>query len=288
MKSVFLSSVARGLEPYREAVFRAINGLDGYHCVRMEDFGARTTDPAGFCESRVAECDIFIGLVGHGYGSSPRDSDKSYTEAEYDAAVACKKPCLMFQTPEEFPVPANLIENDETRQKQEMFRRRIRQKETLEFFENDKELAAKVVQAIHNERENGLDVLRVQQGPSTRLLFPFVTNRFGYDTGIAVINTTADPFGTEPSSGTCGVSYYGDDFGGTLPVPAKQTSSVVGAGEQLVFTLSGGNAGNGILAAPGFQGYLIVECHFTRAAGFAHMKLLGKIASGTGYLAQVL
>ena len=41
VRTVFLSSVALSLEGYRNAVYRAIERLDGYHCVRMEDFGAR-------------------------------------------------------------------------------------------------------------------------------------------------------------------------------------------------------------------------------------------------------
>jgi len=41
LKSVFLSSTARDLHPHRQAVYPAIEALDGYHCVRMEDFGAR-------------------------------------------------------------------------------------------------------------------------------------------------------------------------------------------------------------------------------------------------------
>ena len=32
------------------------------------------------------------------------------------------------------------------------------------------------------------------------LLFPFVTNQAGFDTGIAIANTSQDPFGTFPSS----------------------------------------------------------------------------------------
>ena len=41
MKKVFLSSTARDLTEYRDKVYQAIDGLDGFHCVRMEDFGAR-------------------------------------------------------------------------------------------------------------------------------------------------------------------------------------------------------------------------------------------------------
>src|SRR4051794_11068003 len=45
MVEVFLSSTARDLSECRTGVYRAIEGLAGYHCVRMEDFGAWDTMP---------------------------------------------------------------------------------------------------------------------------------------------------------------------------------------------------------------------------------------------------
>ncbi len=34
LKQVFLSSTGKDLTEYREAVYRAIEGMDGFHCVR--------------------------------------------------------------------------------------------------------------------------------------------------------------------------------------------------------------------------------------------------------------
>lgn len=79
-----------------------IEGLDGYHCVRMEDFGARTNVPYSVCLAKVSECDLFIALVGHEYGSTAPETGKSYSESEYDAAKAAGKPTLMLMAPEEF------------------------------------------------------------------------------------------------------------------------------------------------------------------------------------------
>ena len=39
-KKAFLSSTGRDLTEHREAAYHAIEGLDGWHCVRMEDSGA--------------------------------------------------------------------------------------------------------------------------------------------------------------------------------------------------------------------------------------------------------
>lgn len=46
---------------------------------------------------------------------------------------------------------------------------------------------------------------------TTTLLFPFITNQAGFDTGIAVMNTTTDPFGTKPQNGTCAFNFYGQN-----------------------------------------------------------------------------
>lgn len=52
IKTVFLSSTSKDLTQYREAAYRAIERLDGYHCVRMEDFGARNWRADAFCRAK--------------------------------------------------------------------------------------------------------------------------------------------------------------------------------------------------------------------------------------------
>lgn len=133
--------MSEGLEPYRNAVHEAIQHLDGYHCVRMEDFGARDTQSEDLCRQKVAECDIFVGIVGQRYGTCPPESERSYTEIEYDTAVKENKVRLMFIAPEEFPLPANLIEAPEKRQRLDIFRRRVMSDRQVEFFESESTLA---------------------------------------------------------------------------------------------------------------------------------------------------
>lgn len=150
MKTVFLSSTGKDLDEYRERAYRAIEGLDGYHCVRMEDFGARDQEFDAFCRARVAGCDVFVCVVGHYRGSSPGGGEKSYTEREYDAACAEKKPRLIFLAPGDFPLPAHLIEEDEKRKAQTEFRERVSSERVRDSFSTPEDLAARVVQAIHN------------------------------------------------------------------------------------------------------------------------------------------
>ncbi len=150
MKTVFLSSTAKDLAEYRDAVYKAIEGLDDLHCVRMEDFGARDAMADAFCQEKVAACDVFVGIVGQCYGSCPKGSEKSYTEQEYNAAIATDKPRLMFLAPEEFPLPAKLIETDEKRAKQRAFRDRVNAERIRDTFTSPEDLAGRVRQAIYN------------------------------------------------------------------------------------------------------------------------------------------
>jgi hypothetical protein len=120
---------------------------------------------------------------------------------------------------------------------------------------------------------------------ATNLLFPFVTNQVGFDTGLVVSNTSLDPFGTPTQQGPCTINYYGATTGGGA-APAAKTSPVVPAGGQLVWLLSSG--GGGIDATPGFQGYIIAQCNFQFGHGFAFISNVGGNQVAHGYLALVM
>jgi hypothetical protein len=152
MVDVFLSSTARDLADYREAVTAAIRKMDGFHCVRMEDFGARDRESVEFCKQRVAASDVYVGIYGHLYGSRPKRSEKSFTEIEYEAAVLAERPRLLFQAPSEFNVRADQIESSKDRKAQAKFRERVRSERNVEFFDSPESLAVAVAVALHNWR----------------------------------------------------------------------------------------------------------------------------------------
>jgi hypothetical protein len=93
---------------------------------------------------------------------------------------------------------------------------------------------------------------------ATNLLFPFVTNQAGYDTGLAIAATSSDPFGTALQSGTCTLNFYGSG------APAAFVTPTVTAGT--VYTALTSNI------AAGFQGYMIAQCKFQYGHGFAFIK----------------
>jgi len=124
------------------------------------------------------------------------------------------------------------------------------------------------------------------------LLFPFVTNQSGFDTGIAIANTTVDPFNTLAQTGTVTLNYYGNTPGTTAPVAQYISQAAVPAGQELVFTLSNGGGIPGgstpsviVPATAGFQGYIIATANFQYCHGFAFISDVGAQKLAEGYLA---
>jgi hypothetical protein len=109
---------------------------------------------------------------------------------------------------------------------------------------------------------------------NTVLLFPFVTNQAGFDTGLAIANTTTDPFGTRNQNGSCNLNFYG----ASAP-PVVNTGNI--ATGTVYTTLAS-------TSAPGFQGYMIAVCQFQLAHGFAFVSDIGARNLAMGYLALVL
>jgi hypothetical protein len=112
----------------------------------------------------------------------------------------------------------------------------------------------------------------------TYLLFPFLTNQLGLDTGIAIANTSMDPstIGTNNQQGICDMFFYGTNAPATLPV----ATPVIPAGTVYATLVS--------TPAAGFQGYAIARCNFQWAHGFAFISDIGLRNHTMGYLALVM
>lgn len=126
---------------------------------------------------------------------------------------------------------------------------------------------------------------------STSLLWPYITNQSGFDTGMVISNTSKDPWGNSEQSGACMVYYYGFTTGGGA-APAPVPTPVVPAGQHAIWTLSSGGtvqtAGGTIAAVPGFQGYAIAICQFQYAHGYGFISDIGATKLAQGYLALIL
>jgi hypothetical protein len=110
---------------------------------------------------------------------------------------------------------------------------------------------------------------------ASHLLFPYVTNVVGFDTGLAIANTSQDPYGTSTQAGTCTLNWYG--AGGPW---APTTTPSVPAGTTWASTA--------MALQPAFNGYVIADCQFQFAHGFAFVTRVGAVDVAMGYLALVI
>ena len=107
------------------------------------------------------------------------------------------------------------------------------------------------------------DVITIEDCTTT-LLFPFVTNQLGFNTGLAITNASE-------GSGSCTIEYRGKDAPDDLVTPGDLAGE-----EQWVGLLS--------TIAPEFQGYITASCEFRDAHGYAFITGPGDNLA-QGYLA---
>jgi hypothetical protein len=111
---------------------------------------------------------------------------------------------------------------------------------------------------------------------TTRLLFPFVTNMAGFDTGIYLLNGGQSESSNSGQSGACTARFFDGSTTGTTPVKSSTLPSL-GPGQSFSFTAS-----DPTLGRPGFQGYVIANCPFQYAYGLAYIVTgYGSVAAGT-------
>jgi hypothetical protein len=143
----------------------------------------------------------------------------------------------------------------------------------------------------------------------TTLLFPYATDYPGFDTGIAISNTSADPLGVNsasPQTGACQVTFYGGVTGSTgsftntaanLNGTAGSysttgantfTTGEIGPGQTWAFSLSSIDSTFGTSGFAGFVGYAIATCQFQFAHGYAFVSDYGLRNFAASYLALII
>ena len=115
----------------------------------------------------------------------------------------------------------------------------------------------------------------------TVLLFPYLTTAAGFDTGIAISNTSQDPFGTTPQTGTCALNWYMAGTAGTNPA-VTTTASIPGGTSYTTLVSATTNGG------ANFTGYMFAICNFQGAHGYAAITDVGARGIFSSYLALVV
>jgi hypothetical protein len=123
----------------------------------------------------------------------------------------------------------------------------------------------------------------------TSLLFPYVVGTGGYNTGIAISNTSADPYGTANSTGACSLSFFSSGTPATYAGPTVQPGTSYTALLNTTNMLSDSNGTTTLTNFSG-QGYMFATCNFQYAHGFAFIDKGDGTPSAMamGYVAQVV
>lgn len=111
----------------------------------------------------------------------------------------------------------------------------------------------------------------------TTLLFTFLTNQAGFDSGFSIAGTGTGLYGDPQQGGTCTINMYGANAPATPPVVTVPSA---GEGHTTISAI-----------APGFQGFAVAVCNFNYAHGYAFLSD-GFMGPGKGlsegYVANVL
>jgi len=99
----------------------------------------------------------------------------------------------------------------------------------------------------------------------TDLLFPFITTQNGFETGMAISNTAADPFGTTGQPGVCDLYFYGTGQAPAATSPVTKTATAL-------TSIAVGTTQDTVVSpylGTNYLGYVVARCYFLYAHGFA-------------------
>src|SRR5262249_46456209 len=127
-----------------EAVTRA-----GHAVTEMAYFTSRDQKSADYCERKVRQADVYVGLLGFRYGSPVRGRPEvSSSELEYETAGAARCTRLVFLIDESTQGPREFFVDREHGERQEEFRRRVQKDGVVATVRTPEELTTLVLQAL--------------------------------------------------------------------------------------------------------------------------------------------
>jgi len=144
-KTVFISSTYEDLARHRQAVWQVLKEFDV--AIRgMEEFGARTECPLQTCMAEVEQSDVYLGIIAFRLGSVDSESQKSFTQLEYEHAVQLNKEILIYLADEEESVVryTDIDVDDFSREKLKAFKELLQEQHTVNKFSSPDDLAEKL------------------------------------------------------------------------------------------------------------------------------------------------
>jgi hypothetical protein len=137
---IFVSSTYEDLKDERNEVIKACLNM-GHIPVGMEMFNAADEEQWAVIQRTIDQCDYYVIIVAHRYGSTTREGI-SFTEKEYDYAVAQGVPVLRFVIDDEAPWPSKFVDKQPSAVKAlQHFKAKVKQK-IVRFWRDKAELQA--------------------------------------------------------------------------------------------------------------------------------------------------
>jgi tetratricopeptide (TPR) repeat protein len=147
---IYLSSTKGDLEPYRDAVLKAIRRLE-HEGLAMEDYTSASQAPLDKCLEDVMKCDLYVGIFAHRYGFIPPGQKKSITELEYRKAKECHIPTLIFLVHPKCLWDPEAIDDGEAKACLKALKQELENEIMRDFFTSPDDLATKATAAISKE-----------------------------------------------------------------------------------------------------------------------------------------
>jgi hypothetical protein len=156
---VFVSST---YEDLKEERLEALTALLTAKCfvAGMEYFTAIDKDQFEYIKKIIDDCDFYLLILGGKYGSIPDGEEKSYTEKEFDYALAQGKKIIALLHKDPKSLPMNKCEcTPDKIEKYERFRDKIKTGRLVDFWMDISELKAKIIAAIYQAKDSFPDLV---------------------------------------------------------------------------------------------------------------------------------
>jgi ppGpp synthetase/RelA/SpoT-type nucleotidyltranferase len=148
---IFISSTFLDLVKEREAVVLAIEEAECLP-IRMETFGPSSEPSQNFIKGKVANADVLLLVVGNRYGAISESDAISYTEIEYQQALALDLPILAFIADRSRLITANQVDHGLAHEKLNEFIKQLEKRHTVVFWRDAPELRHLVYRALVSEK----------------------------------------------------------------------------------------------------------------------------------------
>ena len=140
---IFLSATVKDLNEYRAAAIEQLRRMQAeFQHIDMRYFPNSESDPTTLSLDELDTSDIYLGIIGHRYGTLSPDGCTSITRAEYDRAYIMKKKLIIYLADEwDVRLPEPLREDEKSNARQKEFRKLLTTRHTPKLFHSSEELA---------------------------------------------------------------------------------------------------------------------------------------------------